>query len=157
MLKDLDCRTIARTHWRTISWSERFLKTPQQAGDTNLLSKIPRRKVTPITTFFPLRMWRSLFILVAHLALHVASQDFESCTTFTGGSIEVSQYQYYRFYDFRNMHRRNVTSSKSGHKQFKVVSDSSWEDDWYLRDYPRKSPGGYSIPVNFIPERVFIC
>jgi hypothetical protein len=38
----------------------------------------------------------------------------------------------------------------------KTVTDASWKDDWYIRDYPRKSPGAPSIPVDFIPERVYI-
>ncbi|KAJ4334037.1 hypothetical protein N0V87_007195, partial [Didymella glomerata] len=70
--------------------------------------------------------------------------------------VAASQYQYYRFYDFRQMKSAGHGHSNTKGLQSKVVSDSSWKNDWYIRDYPRKSPGGYSIPVNFIPERVFI-
>lgn len=81
-------------------------------------------------------------------------QNLSNCTAFSSDGIVASQYQYYRFYDFRRMKPGGITTEKG--LQSKVVSDNSWKDDWYLRDYPRKSPGGYSIPINFIPESVFI-
>lgn len=108
------------------------------------------------------RLWtpcnmRNIILLYSILLTQLASaQDLRDCTAFSSNGVAASQYQYYRFYDFRQMKSIGHGPSNTKGLQSKVVSDSSWKNDWYIRDYPRKSPGGYSIPVNFIPERVFI-
>jgi hypothetical protein len=100
---------------------------------------------------------RNTILLYPILLTQLASaQDLRDCTAFSSNGVAASQYQYYRFYDFRQMKSAGHGHSNTKGLQSKVVSDSSWKNDWYIRDYPRKSPGGYSIPVNFIPERVFI-
>ncbi|KAJ4321637.1 hypothetical protein N0V94_002837 [Neodidymelliopsis sp. IMI 364377] len=50
----------------------------------------------------------------------------------------------------------NNTSTGSKGAQYKAVSDKKWKNDWYVRDYPRKSPGGTSIPVDFVTDKVYI-
>ncbi|KAF3034607.1 hypothetical protein E8E12_005029 [Didymella heteroderae] len=101
-------------------------------------------------------MWRTILLHLMFLAQFASTQDLSDCTAFSSNGVAASQYQYYRFYDFRQMKSAGAAIPNAKGLQSKIVSNSSWEDDWYIRDYPRKSPGGYSIPVNFIPERVFI-
>src|SRR3954453_17493056 len=98
-------------------------------------------------------------LLSLYLSIAVRGQSSSDCTAFASDGLGGSTFQYYRFYDFRNVSRtRSHTSSSSSNvARSKIVTDDSWTSHWYIRDFPRKSPGAPSIPVQFIPERVFIC
>lgn len=101
-------------------------------------------------------MWRVSLICLffyAHLSL---GQDLADCTAFSSNGLAASQYQYYRFYDFRHMKPTRGSSKSTDGSRSKVVTDAAWKDDWYIRDYPRGSPGGYVIPVNYTREKVYI-
>lgn len=103
-----------------------------------------------------------LLLLAFSAAILAAGQRLESseCAAFSTDGLAASQFQYYRFYDFRNVGtddtERKNNRRRGSPARNRTVSDDSWRDDWYVRDFPRKSPGGHSIPVNFIPERVEI-
>lgn len=103
-----------------------------------------------------------LLLLSAYLARPVLAQyPASDCTSFTNNGIAASTFQYYRFYDFRNLSPTtatysNASSSSISSARGKVVKNGSWTEDWYIRDYPRNSPGGTSIPVNFTNEYVSI-
>lgn len=104
----------------------------------------------------------SLLLLAISTPIAVVGQRLESseCAAFSTDGLAASQFQYYRFYDFRNVgkgsDKRKHNRRRGSPARNRTVSDDSWRDDWYVRDFPRKSPGGHSIPVNFIPERVEI-
>jgi hypothetical protein len=86
----------------------------------------------------------------------IVGQSLQNCTAFSSNGLAASQYQYYRFYDFRHMTAPQAAGIGAKESQAKVVTGASWKDDWYIRDFPRKSPGGYVIPVNFVPDKVYI-
>ncbi|PGH27510.1 hypothetical protein AJ80_00751 [Polytolypa hystricis UAMH7299] len=95
--------------------------------------------------------------LLAILATTAESKIDTSCTAFQSRGLAKSIWQYYRFYDFRNIGRSGSYNEPTvDSKTARIVTDRSWTDDWYLRDYPRKSPAPPIIPVDFIPERVNI-
>lgn len=100
------------------------------------------------------------------LPAHGQVDSSNSCSAFASNGLAASNYQYYRFYDFRNIANGTTSTKKrepledrasTAAARSKSVSDTTWTDDWYIRDYPRKSPGSPSIPVDFIPDRVYIC
>jgi hypothetical protein len=101
-------------------------------------------------------MWKLPLLSLFLYARFGFGQDFSDCTAFSSNGLATSQYQYYRFYDFRHMKAANASRRGTNGSRSKIVTDDSWKDDWYILDYPRKSPGGYSIPVNFIAEKVYI-
>lgn len=101
-------------------------------------------------------MWHSPLLSLLLCTLLVLGQNLSDCTAFSSNGLAASQYQYYRFYDFRRMRSASPSNTSIQGTRAKTISDSAWKDDWYIRDYPRKSPGGYSIPVNYMPERVYI-
>lgn len=99
-----------------------------------------------------------LLLLLAFVTLPVQGQDVNSnfdssCTSFESNGIAANTYTHYRLYDFRNINSPSSTSNPDS-ETVKIVEDSSWTDDWYIRDYPRKSPAPPSIPVAFTPKRV---
>lgn len=80
-----------------------------------------------------------------------------NCTAFTNDQLAGSIFRYYRFFDFRNVNTpSNSTLSAEMPQNSKTISDDSWTDYWYIRDYPRKSSGPPIIPVSFTPKRVTI-
>lgn len=96
-------------------------------------------------------------LLCLLLCTHVSfGQTLADCTAFSSNGIAKSQYQYYRFYDFRRMKDAGPSNTSTNGSRSKIVTSASWKDDWYIRDYPRKSPGGYTIPVNYVPNKVYI-
>lgn len=90
-----------------------------------------------------------------------ARLESSDCSAFATDGLAAGHFQYYRFYDFRNIstigtqkkRKRQATASDATNR---TVADESWVEDWYVRDYPRASPGGNSIAVNFVPWRVEI-
>jgi hypothetical protein len=106
--------------------------------------------------FILLTMCESPLLILLFGAHLILGQSLQNCTAFSSNGLAAAQYQYYRFYDFRHMTASQATSTGTKGSQAKVVTDASWKDDWYIRDFPRKSPGGYVIPVNFVPDKVYI-
>ncbi|KAN0083044.1 Concanavalin A-like lectin/glucanase domain containing protein [Elaphomyces granulatus] len=97
-----------------------------------------------------------VFILLAlSFAILAQSKIDSTCTAFTSSGIANSTFLYYRFYDFRNIISSGSGSSHDSSAS-RTVTDGSWTKDWYIRNYPRKSPGPPEIPVAFTPKRVFI-
>jgi hypothetical protein len=90
---------------------------------------------------------------LAHFAITAHGKIDSSCTAFKSDGLASSTFSYYRFYDFRHIGVPNTVSTPNS-EIMKTVTDGSWTDDWYVRDYPRKSSGPPIIPVSFIPERV---
>jgi hypothetical protein len=101
-------------------------------------------------------MWHAPFLGLFLGAHFILGQNLNDCTAFSTDGLAASQYQYYRFYDFRNQKVPNLSSTGTKGSRAKVVTGPSWKNDWYIRDFPRKSLGGTSIPVNFVPEKVYI-
>jgi len=79
-----------------------------------------------------------------------------TCTIFTSNGLANSSFSYYRFYDFRKVSGLSSTSTQNSTTAVKIVTDGTWTNDWYIRDYPRKSGGPPNIPVDFTPKRVSI-
>ncbi|KAE9989914.1 hypothetical protein EG327_002101 [Venturia inaequalis] len=104
----------------------------------------------------------AFWFLSAYLAQTVLAQyPATDCTSFTTNGIAASTFQYYRFYDFRNLNPTsscfsNPLSSSVSSTRTKIVKDESWTSDWFVRDFPRNSPGGTVIPVNFTNSHVSI-
>lgn len=101
-------------------------------------------------------------VLICYLAVPVQSHAGSSCTVFSTNGIAASNFQYYRFYDFRNLtaatHQKGEEALKATQDlKNKTVFDATWMDDWYIRDYPRNTLGTSSISVDFNPDRVYIC
>jgi hypothetical protein len=96
------------------------------------------------------------FILMAlSFTIPIQSQIDSTCTAFTSNGLASSTFLYYRFYDFRNVIGSSSASAQNSMTS-KTVTDGSWTNDWYIRNYPRKSPGPPVIPVSFTPKRVSI-
>lgn len=106
--------------------------------------------------------WHVLLICCIVLPAH-SQAGTSNCTAFSTNGVAESTFQYYRFYDFRNLsgtnldQKREKASDATQDLKNKTVSDATWMEDWYIRDYPRNSPGTPSISVEFIPDRVYIC
>ena len=93
-------------------------------------------------------------------ALAQAAVD-NSCEFFSSNGLAAGQYQYYRFYDFRTQtptqsasnttKRQSSTSSK-----VKIVTGSTWSQDWYIRDFPRNAASPTMIPANFMTSQVYV-
>jgi hypothetical protein len=97
-----------------------------------------------------------VFILLAlSFAILAQSKIDSTCTAFTSSGLANSTFLYYRFYDFRNIINSGSGSSHNPSAS-RIVTDGSWTKDWYIRNYPRKSPGPPEIPVAFTPKRVSI-
>jgi hypothetical protein len=101
-------------------------------------------------------MWHAPFLCLFLWAHSTIGQNLNDCTAFSTDGLAASRYQYYSFYDFRNQKASEDSSALTTGSRAKVVTGPSWKDDWYIRDFPRKSPGVSSIPVNFVPEKVYI-
>lgn len=110
---------------------------------------------SPVSFTLP-TMWNVPLLCLSLYAHFGFGQSLGDCTAFSSNGLAASQYQYYRLYDFRHLEASKASNSATNGQRAKVVTGDSWKDDWYIRDYPRKSPGGSSIPVNFIPEEVYI-
>jgi hypothetical protein len=94
--------------------------------------------------------------LVVSFASCVLSMVDSTCTIFTSNGLANSSFSYYRFYDFRKVSGLSSTSTQNSTTAVKIVTDGTWTNDWYIRDYPRKSAGPPNIPVDFTPKRVSI-
>jgi hypothetical protein len=76
--------------------------------------------------------WR--LALICYLAVPVQSQAGSSCTVFSTNGIAASNFQYYRFFDFRNLHgathqRGEKVLKATQDLKNKTVSDATWMDD----------------------------
>ncbi|PMD44745.1 glycoside hydrolase family 16 protein [Hyaloscypha variabilis F] len=97
-----------------------------------------------------------VFILLI-LSCTISAQNTvgSTCTGFTTNGLANSTFLYYRLYDFRNIYNTRSASTQNSITS-KTVTNSSWTNDWYIRNYPRKSSGAPDIPVSFTPRRVSI-
>jgi hypothetical protein len=97
-----------------------------------------------------------VFILVI-LSCTISAQNTvgSTCTGFTTNGLANSTFLYYRLYDFRNIYNTRSASTQNSITS-RTVTNSSWTNDWYIRNYPRKSSGAPDIPVSFTPRRVSI-
>lgn len=128
---------------------------------TETLENLIRKRPAFVLILNSLQMLLFLFLLTCSAPL-VLGQRVESndCSAFSTDGLAASHFQYYRLYDFRNIEqigtqrkrRRQDLSAPTN----RTVSDHTWTEDWYVRNYPRASPGGQSIAVNFVPWRVEI-
>lgn len=94
-------------------------------------------------------------LLVLSFTIPVQSNIDSTCTAFTTNGLAGSTFLYYRFYDFRNVYGSSSAWTQNSNIS-KTVTDGSWTNDWYIRNYPRKSSGPPEIPVSFTPKRVSI-
>jgi len=93
-----------------------------------------------------------LFTLT-NLLPFVLSKIESDCTQFSVDKSSQHTFEWYRLYDFRNVYTSPLLPALN-FAAGKRVADDSWRRDWYVRDYPRKSPGGTVVPVDFRPDRV---
>lgn len=107
----------------------------------------------------------ALFVLHSSLLVAAASEGrFSNCSSFVTNGTASSQYDYYRFYDFRNISAdtwddveepkdpNNVTAGAS-------TSDMSWQYDWLKREGFREAGpniGQTLLPIDYQPEAVRI-
>jgi hypothetical protein len=95
-----------------------------------------------------------VFLVLSFISCVLSKID-STCTIFTSNGLANSTFSYYRFYDFRNVSGSSSTLIQNS-TTIKIVTDDTWMEDWYIRNYPTKSPGPPDIPVEFTPKRVSI-
>jgi hypothetical protein len=105
----------------------------------------------------------TLFFLHSSLFVTAASGPrYSNCSYFVTNGTASSQYDYYRFYDFRNISSdswddikepkdpNNITAGAS-------TSDGSWQFDWLKREgYREAGPniGQTLLPIDYQPDAV---
>lgn len=99
----------------------------------------------------------SIFCVLFLFVLVTGSQDKE-CTTFsTNGSIS-NTFEYYRFYDFRNVYNGSSISVNSSDTNAlatsRTVNDTSWTNDWNIRVQSKAAANDDAIPLKYISSNV---
>ncbi|EMC94381.1 glycoside hydrolase family 16 protein [Baudoinia panamericana UAMH 10762] len=103
-----------------------------------------------------------MLLLHPRASLSAASSSGSSdCTLFAvngSSSAAAAYFTHYRFYDFRNVTnpRSPPAGQSSGLAASHTTNDSSWLLDWSPRNQARGAANRMSIPVNYLPQNVFI-
>jgi hypothetical protein len=108
-------------------------------------------------------------LLLAAVTFFSTASAAPECNTFLTNGSTAATYQYYRFYDFRNLHESAgvdaasasaskdgyaVTSSSNG--QSKIVSAAPWDSGWDARDWYRPASKEDTLDMQYTPSRVSI-
>lgn len=111
----------------------------------------------------------------AALLLVLTAPDFllkvtaEDCTRFSTNGSTAAIYDFYRFYDFRNLGESHVgdaattshddgsyTESVASNGQSKIIAASPWSAGWNARYWLRPAAKNDTIDMHYTPARVSI-
>jgi hypothetical protein len=92
-----------------------------------------------------------LFILTA---LGAAAK---SCRSFSVNSTS-AQFDYYRFYDFRNLTAGAIDDlpRRNHFPRILSVNDSDWSHDWDIREQNKRPPSDDTIHMSYVKENIWI-
>jgi hypothetical protein len=95
------------------------------------------------------------FALLTIPALVAGASD---CSLFSINGSTTAYFEYYRFYDFRNITFGNSTTinSSSSFPKSLSVSDASYLDDWTVRVQDKAAASDETIRLKYTADNVFI-
>ncbi|EPE35882.1 Concanavalin A-like lectins/glucanase [Glarea lozoyensis ATCC 20868] len=105
-----------------------------------------------------------MFLFTISLCLFTAlvvADDLTSCTSFSINGSSKQNFQYYRFYDFRNL-GANTTVAVNSQVRFRDrlraanVANTSWTDDWKIRDQLKEPSEHNDLRWRYTPQNVAI-
>ncbi|KAK0787241.1 hypothetical protein LTR75_012943 [Friedmanniomyces endolithicus] len=90
-----------------------------------------------------------------------SSPNGSDCSLFAingSSSAAAAYFTHYRFYDFRNISdpQPPPAGALSGLTASHTTNDSSWHLDWSARDQAKGAANRRSIPVDYLPENIFV-
>ncbi|KAK0857165.1 hypothetical protein LTR87_017874 [Friedmanniomyces endolithicus] len=90
-----------------------------------------------------------------------SSPNGSDCSLFAingSSSAAAAYFTHYRFYDFRNISdpQPPPAGAPSGLTASHTTNDSSWHLDWSARDQAKGAANRRSIPVDYLPENIFV-
>ncbi|KAK0249955.1 hypothetical protein LTR91_024004 [Friedmanniomyces endolithicus] len=103
-------------------------------------------------------------LLLSHSRASLSASSSPSgsdCSLFAingSSSAAAAYFTHYRFYDFRNISdpQPPPAGASSGLTASHTTNDSSWHLDWSARDQAKGAANRRSIPVDYLPENVFV-
>lgn len=107
--------------------------------------------------------FKSLFFLLLLVLPAVAADGRQAnCSSFATDGLAAAQFDYYRFYDFRNISSSTWSEDEDPRDADNVTagastSDMSWQLDWLRRDFMREPPSNLSyflLPIDYQAEKV---
>ncbi|CAN9442103.1 unnamed protein product [Alternaria alternata] len=114
-------------------------------------------------------MFSSAALLLAFAASFLLVQVSAECTQFSTNGSTAATYDFYRFYDFRNVrdnidgdaaaassYGKSYTATESANGQSKIIEAAPWNSGWNARDWFRPSPKNDTIDMHYKPSRVSI-
>lgn len=114
-------------------------------------------------------MFSSAALLLAFAASFLLVQVSAECTQFSTNGSTAATYDFYRFYDFRNIrdnidgdaatassYGKSYTATESANGQSKIIEAAPWNSGWNARDWFRPSPKNDTIDMHYKPSRVSI-
>ncbi|CAN9456787.1 unnamed protein product [Alternaria alternata] len=114
-------------------------------------------------------MFCSAALLLAFAASVLLVQVSAKCTQFSTNGSTAATYDFYRFYDFRNIrdnidgdaaaassYGKSYTATESANGQSKIIEAAPWNSGWNARDWFRPSPKNDTINMHYKPSRVSI-
>jgi hypothetical protein len=94
------------------------------------------------------------FVIAAHLLLVKVTAD---CTQFTTNGSTAANYEFYRFYDFRNIDNTGDESTfAASNERCKTFSSAPWNTGWNSRSWARPATRDLYIDMDYVPSGVFI-
>lgn len=90
----------------------------------------------------------------------VLGDSSNGCTTFSTDGSAAAYFEYYRFYDFRNINTsltaQNTLSDGSLLPASKIVNNASWADDWSIRVQSKGAANDNALPIQYSASNVKI-
>jgi hypothetical protein len=101
-------------------------------------------------------------VFLGFFAALVVADDANPCTSFSINESSVNTFQYYRFYDFRNLVSGDTVVIQNNTLPFRSqlrtanIANSSWTEDWNIQD-KLKEPAEYNdLTWSYTPHNVAI-
>jgi hypothetical protein len=114
-------------------------------------------------------MFSSVALLLALATSFLIAQVTAECTQFSTNGSTAATYDFYRFYDFRQLrgnidgdaasassYGKGYTMTESANGQTKIIEAAPWISGWNARDWFRPSPRDDTVDMHYKPSRVSI-
>jgi hypothetical protein len=99
-------------------------------------------------------------IICVCIVLYIRVVFGEGCTIFSTNGSSASHFEYYRFYDFRNIQTSRSEQSTSSEASLfpadRMVNNATWTDDWSIRVLSKGAANDHSLPIEYSASNVNI-
>jgi hypothetical protein len=122
-----------------------------------LLSRIPPRRFFLLDAL-PLREIMVKLLSFALLAIPTLVAAADNCSLFSINGSTTAHFEYYRFYDFRNITGgySNASNASLTFPKALSVMDGSYQNDWTVRVQNKAPPRDETTQLNYTADNVFI-